>query len=52
MMYFLLKGQRNLSLAKAKIVAQKTGTDPMVWIDPSRVLERRAAWEKTFGGKK
>ena len=49
MVYFLLKGQRNLSLAKAKIMGKRTGTDPMVWIDPARVLERREAWSKTFG---
>ena len=47
--YYLLKGQRNLSLAKAKIMGRRTGTDPMVWIDPARVLERREAWSKTFG---
>ncbi len=52
MMYFLLKGERNLSLAKAKIVAKKTGTDPLIWIDPACVLERRAAWKKAFGEKK
>ena len=49
MIYFLLKGQRNLSLAKAKIMGRRTGTDPMVWIDPARVLERREAWAKTCG---
>ena len=52
MTYYVLKGERNLSLSKAKIVAKKTGTETMVWMDPARVLERQAAWDKTFGGKK
>ena len=50
MVHYLLKGQRNLGLEKAKIVGKKTGTDPLVWIDPARVIERREAWIKAFGG--
>lgn len=46
--HYLLKGKRNLGVEKAKIMAKRTGTDPIVWIDPSRVLERISAWEKTF----
>lgn len=49
MVHYLLKGQRNLGLEKAKIVGKKTGTDPLVWIDPARVIERREAWIKAFG---
>jgi len=53
MVHYLLSGQRNLGVNKAKIVAKKTGTDPIIWIDPSRVSERQAAWAKTFTkGKK
>lgn len=51
MIFYLLKGERNLSYPKAKLVAEQTGTDPAVWQDPERVSERRPAWEKTFGGK-
>ena len=50
MVHYLLKGQRNLGLEKAKIVGKRTGTDPLVWIDPARVIERREAWLKAFGG--
>jgi hypothetical protein len=46
MVHYLLKGKRNLSVEKAKIVAKKTGTDPIIWIDPLRVEERRAAWKR------
>ena len=52
MVHYLLKGKRNLGIEKAKLIGKKTGTDPVVWIDPSKVLERQAAWEKTFGKKR
>ena len=48
MIHYLLRGERNLGIEKAKIVGKKTGTDPIVWIDPSRAIERKAAWAKTF----
>jgi len=51
MAYYLLRGERNLCVEKAKIVAKKTGTEAIVWIDPARVAERRAAWAKTFPKK-
>ena len=51
MVNFVLNGKRNLSVAKAKIVAKKTKTDPMVWIDPAGAPLRRAAWEKAFPKK-
>lgn len=46
--HYLLRGERNLSLAKAKIVAKATNTEILVWMDPARVLERREAWSKAF----
>ena len=52
MVHYLLKGKRNLGIAKAKLIAKKTGTDPLVWVDPARVVERQEAWKKTFGGAK
>lgn len=51
MIHYLLKGKRNLGIENAKIIAKKTKTDVVVWIDPARVLERQEAWRKTFGGK-
>jgi len=48
MIHYLLRGERNLSFEKAKIVGKKTGTDPIIWIDPSRVMERKAAWGAAF----
>lgn len=48
MVHYLLRGEKNLCLAKAKIVAKATNTEILVWIDPSRVLERREAWSRTF----
>lgn len=48
MTHYLLKGKRNLSVDKAKVVAKMTGTDPIIWIDPARASERRTAWSKTF----
>ena len=50
MKYYLLKGQRNLGLDKSKVVAKATKTDVMVWIDPARWPERKAAWESAFNG--
>jgi transcriptional regulator with XRE-family HTH domain len=41
----VLSGKRNLSISVAKRIAEATGTDPIVWVDPERVNERRAAWE-------
>lgn len=52
MLHYLLKGERNLGIERAKMVGKLTGTDPIVWIDPARVLERRAAWGKTFPKKR
>ncbi len=52
MVHYLLSGQRNLGISKAKIVGKKTGTDPLIWIDPARVSERQAAWKKTFKKEK
>lgn len=46
---YVLSGKRNLGITKAKIVAAKTGTDPLLWVDPARAVERRPAWEKAFG---
>jgi len=53
MKYYLLRGERNLSVGKAKQMAEETGTDPMVWLDPERAEERREAWAKLEerGGK-
>jgi plasmid maintenance system antidote protein VapI len=52
MVYYLLTGKRNLSLNKAKVLAAKTGTDPLLWMDRDRAAERREVWAKVFGGKK
>jgi len=52
MVHYLLTGKRNLSIEKAKIVAKRTGTDPVIWLDPARVADRQVAWKKTFGDKK
>jgi plasmid maintenance system antidote protein VapI len=52
MIHYLLKGQRNLSLNKAKVLAAKTGTDPLLWMDRDRAAERREVWAKVFGAKK
>ena len=38
--YKVCKGSRNFSLKKAKIAAEYTGTDPMVWVDPDKVQIR------------
>jgi cytochrome P450 len=46
--HYLLRGERNLSLAKAKRVAKATNSEILVWMDPARVLERREAWSKAF----
>ena len=46
MEYYLLKGERNLSLSKAKEVARLTTTDVLLWLDPARAEERREAWAK------
>jgi transcriptional regulator with XRE-family HTH domain len=40
----LLRGERNLSLKKAKIMAELTGSDIMVWIDPNNKEKRVEAW--------
>jgi len=48
MIHYVLTGERNLGVEKAKVVAKYTKTDPMVWLDKSRVGERRKAWEKAF----
>lgn len=52
MVHYLLKGKRNLSIEKAKLLGKRTGTDPLVWVDPARTPERRPAWEKTFNKKR
>ena len=46
--HYLLTGERNLGIEKAKIVAKLTKTDPLIWIDPARVMERQVAWKATF----
>lgn len=46
MMKKVLSGERNLSLAKAKIMASRTGTQELVWIDATRAAERRTAWKR------
>jgi ribosomal protein L32 len=42
----VLSGKRNLSVSVAKRIAEATESDPLVWIDPERAGERRAAWER------
>ena len=46
MKHYLLRGERNLSLGKAKEMAEITGTDVLLWMDPARAEERREAWAK------
>lgn len=45
-----LVGDRNLSFKKARVASHVLNTTCDVWQDPSRVVERQAAWQK-FGGK-
>lgn len=52
MVHYLLKGERNLNIGKAKIIGKMTSTDPIIWIDPSRVFERQSAWRATFKNEK
>lgn len=52
MVHYLLKGERNLNIEKAKSIGKMTSTDPIIWIDPTRVLERQSAWRATFNNEK
>ena len=49
MLYYVLRGERNLGLNKAKLAAKATGTDAIIWIDPAKAGERKKAWERSFG---
>ena len=46
MIHYLLRGELNLSVGKAKIMGKKTNSDPIIWIDPTRVSDRQKAWKK------
>ena len=43
---YILAGERNLGLRRAKLVAQLLSTSLEVWIDPEKTTERQRAWEK------
>lgn len=43
MMSFIVSGKRNASIVTAKKLAEATGTDPIIWVDPARSDERRIA---------
>jgi len=40
----VLKGDRNMSLNKARFVAKMLNTKVMVWIDKEQTKERQDAW--------
>ena len=42
----VLRGERNLSFNKAKLVSQLIVTPIETWINPEKTLDRQAAWEK------
>jgi len=51
----VLRGERNLSFNKARLVSQLIVTPIETWINPEKTLDRQAAWEKfskTDGAKK
>jgi len=41
---YVLLGKRNLSYSKAKVAAPLLKTSVEVWMDPSLVADRQAAW--------
>jgi hypothetical protein len=43
---YVLRGERNLSFNKAKLIAQLFETDLETWIDGNRTVDRVRAWEK------
>lgn len=43
---YVLSGERNLSLKKARLVAELLNTDVLVWLDQSKLMERQTAWQK------
>ena len=40
MLYQVCSGRRNFGKDRAKLVANLTGTDPMIWIDPLHAAKR------------
>jgi hypothetical protein len=40
MLYKVCRGDRNFGTEKAKIVADATGTDPMLWMDSQHAAKR------------
>jgi len=43
---YVLKGERNLAIHKAKLVSQLLNTDVIVWIETGRSLDRQSAWQR------
>lgn len=41
---FVLLGERNLNLSKARVVAHLLDTPVDIWMDPEMKKERQAAW--------
>jgi len=49
---YILAGERNLSIKKAKLVSQLLSTDVLVWMDSEQVHRRKAAWKQFSGEEK
>lgn len=43
---YVLRGERNLSYNKARLVSQLLVTDVDTWLDTKQAKNRQAAWDK------